>query len=112
MRKYHLSYDVISDKNDFDVNFVEKHLTIREKILKILKELGATSVISPCESTIIFTYPNRNFNLNAFEKEAKKHIYFSLCFVAQYESVPIEKINKSPNIDDEILQDLWNSIQI
>ncbi|CAM3766943.1 hypothetical protein ELOC111193_18640 [Elizabethkingia occulta] len=110
MRKYHLSYDVISDNDDFD--FVEKHLSLREKILTILKKLGAKSVTSPCESTIIFTFPNRNFNLNAFEKEAKKHIYFSICLVAQYESVPIEKINESLNIDDEILQDLWNSIQI
>jgi len=110
MRKYHLSYDVISDNDDFD--FVEKHLTVREKILTILKKLGAKSVTSPCESTIIFTYPNRDFNLNAFEKEAKKHIYFSVCLVAQYESVPIEKIIKSPEIIDKNLQDLWNSIEI
>lgn len=112
MRKYHLSYDVISDNDDFDNDFVQKHLTVRETILTILKKMEVQSVSSPCESTILFTYRNSGFNLSTFEKYAKKYIYFSLCLVAQYESSPIEKINKSSNIDDEILQDLWNNIKV
>ncbi len=112
MRKYHLSYDVISDNDNFDNDFVEKHLTVRETILTILKKMEVQSVSSPCESTIVFTYPNKNFNKKTFAKIASKYIYFSLCLVAQSELGPIEKINKSPNIDDKILQDLWNNIKV
>ncbi|WP_312174009.1 hypothetical protein [Chryseobacterium sp.] len=111
MRKYHLSYDVISDNNNFDNDFVEKHLTVRETILAILKKMGVQSVSSPCESTIVFTYPNRDFNRTTFATKASKYIYFSLCLVAKHDSEDFEKINKSPNIDDEILQDLWDSIE-
>lgn len=77
-RKYHLSYDVINCKKDFEGDYDKARLFI----LEILKENDATSVKSPCKSTIIFTHASANFYMNLFNKEVKDYFYFSICLVA------------------------------
>lgn len=108
MRKYHLSYDVIDCDVDFDGNYE----TARKLILEIIKELEATSVKSPCESTIIFTYPGNDFNMIDFNKKAKDYFYYSIGLIAKSDMKIYERINSSLEIDDENLQYLWNNIRI
>lgn len=108
MRKYHLSYDVI----DCDVDFKGNYETAKKMILQIIKELGAKSVESPCETTIIFTYSGNNFDMRSFNRKAQSYFYYSLGLIAVSDIKIYEKINPSPEIDDKNLQALWNSIKL
>ncbi|MBN9284867.1 MULTISPECIES: hypothetical protein [unclassified Flavobacterium] len=104
-RKYHLSYDVKGYNDDIsDAPAAKLH------ILRIIKGLGAISVKSPCESTIVFTYPDDSFNLSSFKSKAQKLFYFYISLVAIKENKRVESLNKSANIDDKILQNQWRSI--
>lgn len=104
-RKYHLSYDVKGYNNDLpDATAAKLH------ILKILKTLHATSVKSPCESTIVFTYPDDSFNLSSFKSKAQKLFYFYISLVAIKENKHVDSLNENTDIDNKILQNQWNSI--
>lgn len=107
-RKYHLSYDVINCKKDFK----DDYELARGFILYKLKELGATSVQSPCKSTIIFTHPSANFNMKLFNREMKDYFYFSICLVAKIDGKNIENINNSKVINDVELQKIWKEIKM
>lgn len=102
-RKYHLSYDMTDE-------FVGNSNDAKHTILQILKKLGATSVHSPCESTIVFTYPNDKFRMTKFTNEIGDDFYFSLCLVAQEENIPKERISSDKELDHN-LQKIWREIK-
>lgn len=104
-RKYHLSYDRTK-------NFKGSSDDAKIAILRKLKEFGVISIESPCESTIVFTYPDSNFDFDSFEFEIQEQFYFSICLVGRSNNTNkhFEAINYSTEIDDEILQQMWNSI--
>lgn len=104
-RKYHLSYDV-KEYNDDIPNATAAKL----HILRIIKGLNAISVKSPCESTIVFTYPDHKFDLTSFKSKAQKMFYFYISLVAINENKHVDRLNENTTIDDEALQNHWNSI--
>ncbi|SHF82338.1 hypothetical protein [Chryseobacterium vrystaatense] len=106
-RKYHLSYDVINCIDDFKDNYD----LAKEAILISLRRHGATSVKSPCESTIIFVYPNGKFDIEMLEQELKPHFFFSLCLVDKnQESNHLEKIHYNYDLNKS-LQEMWENVK-
>lgn len=102
-RKYHLSYDM-TDEFEGDSNEA-KHV-----ILQLLKNLGVTSVHSPCESTIVFTYPDEKFRMTKFKNEIGNYFYFSLCLVAKEENILNERLSSDKELDEN-LQQIWRKIK-
>ncbi|AZB11288.1 hypothetical protein EG344_21855 [Chryseobacterium sp. G0162] len=106
-RKYHLSYDVINCDDDFE----GKYEQAKECILICLRRHGATSVKSPCESTIIFIYPNDKFDIEKLGEELKPHFFFSLCLVDKdQKSHHFEKVHRNLELNER-LQKMWEDIK-
>ncbi len=106
-RKYHLSYDVINCNKDFKDNYD----LAKESLLISLRRHGATSVKSPCESTIVFIYPNDRFDIEKLGLELKPYFFFSICLVDKdQKSHHFEKVHCNPELNEN-LQKKWEEIK-
>lgn len=105
--KCHLSYDA----KNLDADFKDdKSKEARLEILKTLKELGVKEVKSPCKSTLVFNI--KKSNVKKLTECLNKKFFYSLCYVAKINNETVEFFNYSEKINDENLQNDWNSINI
>ncbi|MCS7474203.1 hypothetical protein [Myroides odoratimimus] len=107
MRKYHLSYDnntkIVLDRETFDP---------REYIIICLHELDVISIESPCESTIIFTYQDDNFDIVKLVEMVSQYFYIYVSLIALDEhDLEVEGYIFNDDLDNNI-QDLWNEYDV
>ncbi len=121
MRNYHLSYDIIDSSKKITI-YNKEISDSRQYILGILIGMGAEKVKTPCESTIVFTYKDYNFDFKSLYKCLYNFFYFTVCLVEtkdinkQIELISFEQKDPDGLYKEEqmeknnLLQDEWNNL--
>ncbi len=95
LRKYHLSYDTIDSKNDF-----ENYNEAKEFILCVINSSSIKLISSPNNSTFILSYPSSvqpQKIFDHFRNNLKSYFHYSISLIAMENNSLYNYIDGNPN---------------